>query len=125
MIPWRRKWQSTLVFLPGKSHGQRNLAGYSLWGRKRVGHNLVTSQLITSVQLFCNYLYIYILTMYIKDTISAPFLANISLFFAFYFFLWCSLIQKCFKILYREVYTFFPLKLSLLSYLRKLFLYFF
>ena len=28
-IPWRRKWQHTPVFLPGKSHGQRNLAGYS------------------------------------------------------------------------------------------------
>ena len=27
-IPWRRKWQSTPVFLPGKSHGQRNLAAY-------------------------------------------------------------------------------------------------
>ena len=28
-IPWRRKWQCTPVFLPGKSHGQRSLAGYS------------------------------------------------------------------------------------------------
>ena len=28
-IPWRRVWQSTLVFLPGESHGQRSLAGYS------------------------------------------------------------------------------------------------
>ena len=28
-IPWRRKWQTTPVFLPGESHGQRNLAGYS------------------------------------------------------------------------------------------------
>ena len=28
-ILWRRKWQSTLVFLPGKFHGQRSLAGYS------------------------------------------------------------------------------------------------
>ena len=28
-IPWRRKWQPTPVFLPGKSHGQRRLAGYS------------------------------------------------------------------------------------------------
>ena len=28
-IPWRRKWQLTPVFLPGKSHGQRSLAGYS------------------------------------------------------------------------------------------------
>ena len=27
-IPWRRKWQPTPVFLPGESHGQRNLAGY-------------------------------------------------------------------------------------------------
>ena len=28
-IPWQRKWQSAPVFLPGKSHGQRSLAGYS------------------------------------------------------------------------------------------------
>ena len=28
-IPWRRKWQPTSVFLPGKSHGQRRLVGYS------------------------------------------------------------------------------------------------
>ena len=32
-----RKWQPTPVFLPGEGHGQRNLAGCSLWGR-RVGH---------------------------------------------------------------------------------------
>ena len=30
-IPWRRKWQPTSVFLHGKSHGQRSLAGYSPW----------------------------------------------------------------------------------------------
>ena len=30
---WRRKWQPTPVFLPGKSHGQRSLAGCSPWGR--------------------------------------------------------------------------------------------
>ena len=29
-IPWRRKWQHTPVFLPGKFHGQRRLAGHSL-----------------------------------------------------------------------------------------------
>ena len=28
-IPWRKKCQPTLVFLPGKSHGQRSLVGYS------------------------------------------------------------------------------------------------
>ena len=33
-IPWRRKWQPTPVFLPGKSYGQRGLAGYSPWGHK-------------------------------------------------------------------------------------------
>ena len=32
-IPWRRKWQTTSV-LPGKSHRQRSLVGYSLWGHK-------------------------------------------------------------------------------------------
>ena len=35
-IPWRRKWQTTPVFLPGKLHGQRSLAGFSLWGRKEL-----------------------------------------------------------------------------------------
>ena len=33
-IPWRRKWWPTPVFLPGESHGQRSLAGYSPWGCK-------------------------------------------------------------------------------------------
>ena len=33
-IPWRRKWQPTPVFLPGESHGQRSLAGYSPWHHK-------------------------------------------------------------------------------------------
>ena len=32
--PWRRKWQTTPIALPGKSHGQRSLAGYSLWDLK-------------------------------------------------------------------------------------------
>ena len=32
--PWRRKWQPTSLFLPGKFHGQRNLAGYSPWSFK-------------------------------------------------------------------------------------------
>ena len=35
--PWRRKWQPTPVFLPGESHGQRSLAGYSPWGHKELG----------------------------------------------------------------------------------------
>ena len=36
-IPWRRKWQPTLVFLLGKFHGQRSLAGYSPKVRKVLG----------------------------------------------------------------------------------------
>ena len=35
-IPRRRTWQPTLVFLPGKFHGQRSLVGYQPWGHKRV-----------------------------------------------------------------------------------------
>ena len=37
-IPWRRKWQLTLVFLPGKFHGQRSLVDYNPLGHK-AGHN--------------------------------------------------------------------------------------
>ena len=33
-IPWKGKWQPTPVLLPGKSHGQRSLVGYSPWGYK-------------------------------------------------------------------------------------------
>ena len=33
-IPWRRKWQPTPLFLPGKSHGHGSLVGYSPRGRK-------------------------------------------------------------------------------------------
>ena len=31
-IPWRTAWQPTPVLLPGESHGQRSLEGYSQWG---------------------------------------------------------------------------------------------
>ena len=33
-IPWRRKWQPTPIFLPGKLHRLRSLAGYSPWDYK-------------------------------------------------------------------------------------------
>ena len=41
-IPWRRKWQPTPGFLPGKSHGQRSLVDYSPWGSQKVGQDLAT-----------------------------------------------------------------------------------
>ena len=31
-----RAWQPTRILLPGESHGQRSLVGYSLWGRKEL-----------------------------------------------------------------------------------------
>ena len=51
-IPWRRAWQSTPVFLPGESHRQRNLVGYSLWGHKESD---MTEQL--TVVLLCQKTY--------------------------------------------------------------------
>ena len=44
-IPWRRAGQPTPVIWPGESHGQRNLAGYSLWGCKESD---ITEQLTLS-----------------------------------------------------------------------------
>ena len=35
--PWRRKWQPTPVFLPGESHGQSSLVGYSPRGGEESG----------------------------------------------------------------------------------------
>ena len=53
-IIWKRRWQLTPVFLPGRSHGSlRSLEGYSPEGCKRVGHDLVTEQ--QQVELCCGY----------------------------------------------------------------------
>ena len=41
-IPWRRKWQAALVFLPGESNGQRSLVGYSPWGHGVGPHSVHT-----------------------------------------------------------------------------------
>ena len=46
--PWRRKWQLTPVFLPGKPCGQRNLAGHSPWGCKESDTNEQTCILTTA-----------------------------------------------------------------------------
>ena len=35
-FPWRREWLPTPVFLPGKSHGERSLVGYSPRGHKEL-----------------------------------------------------------------------------------------
>jgi len=49
---WRRKWQPTPVFLPGKSHGQRSVVGCSPWGCKRVEHDLATELTCMDVYKF-------------------------------------------------------------------------
>ena len=48
-IPWRREWQPTPVFLPGKSHGQRSLVGYSSSDGKQLD---MTEQLTLSLSQF-------------------------------------------------------------------------
>ena len=45
----RRKWQITPTFLPGESHGQRSLLGYSLWGHKQSD---TTERLLSSLSFF-------------------------------------------------------------------------
>ena len=51
-IPWRREWQPTPVFLPGESHEQRRLAGYSPWSCKELDMTeRLTLSLFTSVDL--------------------------------------------------------------------------
>ena len=47
-IPWIRAWQPTPVFLPGESHGQRSLAGDSLWGHKESDMTEVTADTLST-----------------------------------------------------------------------------
>ena len=60
---WRRKWQLTPVPLPGKSHGQRSLVGYSPWGHKESDttewlhfhfHFHAQAQSLYCILFFCN-----------------------------------------------------------------------
>ena len=53
-IPWRRKWQPTALYLPGKFHGQRSLAGYSPLGCThafKLGNELHENELIGQSQV--------------------------------------------------------------------------
>ena len=51
--PLKTKWQPTLVFLPGKPHGQRSLVKYNAWGHKRVRDDLVAKQQHTELCSLC------------------------------------------------------------------------
>jgi len=54
-MPWRRAWQPTPVFLPGETHGQRSLVGYSPLGGKQSDISEATSRA-------CKYIKFYFLT---------------------------------------------------------------
>ena len=68
-IPWRRKWQSIPVLLPGKSHGQRSLVGYGVAkSRTRLSdftHSLTHHHYLFSAQVF--------LTLAIRTSFSLAF----------------------------------------------------
>ena len=60
-IPWRRKWQPTPVFLPGRSHGQRSLPGNSPWVHGGTKESATAGQLNNNnkdsiLLLICSYL---------------------------------------------------------------------
>ena len=49
-VSWKRAWQPTPVFLPGESHGQRSLVGYSPLGHKELDMTKVN----THTYHYCN-----------------------------------------------------------------------
>ena len=55
-IPWGRAQQPTPVSLPGESHGQRGLAGYSPWGCKESDTTEATERACTSFYYLFTYL---------------------------------------------------------------------
>ena len=60
----RRKWQSTPVFLPGESHRQRILSGYSPWCCKS-GHNCVTER--TNMHIHCQVLCVFFVSVLLRN----------------------------------------------------------
>ena len=71
-IPWRRAWKPTPVLLPGESHGQNSLAGYSPWGHKESDTTEWLTQ-HTASYLFHTWQCIYVnATFSILPTLSIP-----------------------------------------------------
>ena len=59
LIPWRRAWQLTPVFLPSEFYGQRSLVGYSPWGHKELD---MTEQLSMQAVPKCSFVNTIIIT---------------------------------------------------------------
>ena len=76
-IPWRKAWKPTPVFLPGESHGQRNLAGYC------VVHGVTKSW--TWLKWFSMHVYNYILSLCSEYKFMTP-----EIFFLFASLLYCA-----------------------------------
>jgi len=55
MIPWRRAWQPSPIFLLEESHGQRSLEGYIPWGCKESDMSEVTEQSYNMPGLWNNF----------------------------------------------------------------------
>ena len=58
-VPWRSAWQPTPVFLPGESHGQRTLVGYSPQGFKESDMTEATWLSWLSLKYHQHFLYIF------------------------------------------------------------------
>ena len=67
---WSRKWQSTPVLLPEKSHGQRNSVGYSPWGRKEWD---TTERLHTFIALLPVTIALYYLKVKVTQSFLRPY----------------------------------------------------
>ena len=121
-MPWRRKWQPTLVFLPGKSHGQKSLVDCSSWGCKEsdtteCSHK--TSQdgyiyiyiCIYVYTYICIYVYIYI---HISDEplLMPTYILNILILFLFF----SEYLKSFWSLQHRRKNTEITLKHSFLSF---------
>ena len=69
-VPCRRKWRPIPVFLPRESHGQRSLAGYSPWGRKKSDTTEQRTHNMTLSSVFCNSIEIMISSMLSMSVMS-------------------------------------------------------
>ena len=73
-IPWSRKWQSTAVFLLEKSHGQRNLVGYSPKSLKEL-HTTKQLSVSTHLSIYCRHYDHHLLSISIYLSLSlSPYL---------------------------------------------------
>ena len=73
-ISWRREWLPTPVVLPGKSHGQKTLVGYSPWGCKELDMNdhTHTHKLSHTCKLFLKDSQKYLLSRWFYMIVNPP-----------------------------------------------------